>query len=113
MTSDRNGKIGEHLAEKFLISRGYDILERNYRTKFGEIDLIAKYKDCTVFVEVKLRSNSNYGFPVEYVNKKKQEKIIKTCQVYLDVEKDFIRFDIISIIKEGSKYHIEHIKNAF
>lgn len=111
-----NGKIGEFVAEKFLVKRGYKIIERNYRKKVGEIDLIANYENYIIFIEVKLRSSISYGYPAEYVTKKKQEKITKVAYFYLNSldDKNFdIRFDVIAIIKEGIKYHIEHIQDAF
>lgn len=113
MKNRKNGKIGEYIAEKFLIKRGYEILERNYNKKVGEIDLIAKYEDYIIFIEVKLRSNIFYGLPIEYVTKRKQKNLIKTAQIYLREKEKNVRFDIITIIKEENKYHIEHIKNAF
>ena len=111
-----NGKIGEFIAEKFLVKRGYKIIEKNYRQKIGEIDLIAIYENYIIFIEVKLRSNISYGYPAEYVTKKKQKRIIKVAYFYLnslDNKNLDVRFDVISIIKEGTKYHIEHIENAF
>ncbi|MCL1925050.1 MAG: YraN family protein [Defluviitaleaceae bacterium] len=113
MAYQKNGKVGEYIAEKFLESRGYEILERNYKKKVGEIDLIANFEEYIIFIEVKLRISIAYGTPSEYVNKKKQTKIIKTAQIYLNGIEKATRFDVIQILKEGNKYHIEHIKNAF
>lgn len=113
MESRKNGKIGEYVAEKFLASRGYEILERNYKKKVGEIDLIAKYEDYIIFIEVKLRSGTTHGLPIEYVTKKKQEKIIRTAHIYLQEREKNVRFDVIAILKEDNKYHVEHVQNAF
>lgn len=106
----------ENLAVKFLLNIGYKILQKNYRTLFGEIDIIAydKKEDCLVFIEVRYRKNSSYGTPQETVNYYKQNKIAKAALIYsktyMKGKKCNYRFDIISI-SENNK--IEHIKNAF
>ncbi len=109
------GKLGEEIAEKYLKSLAYTILEKNYRIKMGEIDIIAMKKDILVFVEVKTRSSINYGYPCEAVNRKKQIKIIKTALHYIKSNGmgDYqIRFDIIEVYFKG-KGKINHIENAF
>jgi len=104
------GQSGEKKAEKYLISQGYDVLEKNFRCKFGEIDLIAQKDGVLVFVEVKTRSGSGYGMGFESVTKKKQEKLLLTAQTYMAGRKPLqARFDVISI----DKGEITHIKNAF
>ena len=69
------GNLGEDLAVKFLLEKGYELLERNFFKPFGEIDIIAKDKDYVVFIEVKARKNVKFGFPREFVNKNKIKKI--------------------------------------
>ncbi|MDR0822474.1 MAG: YraN family protein [Endomicrobium sp.] len=101
----------EKKAAQFLQENGYKIITTNFAAKCGEIDIIAKDKDCLVFVEVKYRKNTNYGSPVEAVTFKKQKKISKTAIIYLrqnKVRTDF-RFDIVSIVADN----IEIIKSAF
>lgn len=109
------GKIGENKAVEYLISKGYRILDRNYRTKIGEIDIIAMISGTLVFVEVKARTNINYGYPYEAVNWKKQNKILKSSFVYIK-HKDFkdcqMRYDIVEVYL-GGKTKINHIENAF
>ncbi|MCL2145479.1 MAG: YraN family protein [Endomicrobia bacterium] len=107
-------KVGfdkEKEAAKFLKENGYKILETNFTTIFGEIDIIAKHKDCLVFVEVKYRSNLSGGTPQEAVTKTKQQKIIKSAILYLKQKnfKDSFRFDIVAIT--GDKFEI--IESAF
>jgi putative endonuclease len=68
------GCNGEELAAKFLKKKGYRIVARNYKTHIGEIDIIAKEGDTTVFVEVKTRANNSFGYPFESVNKSKRQK---------------------------------------
>lgn len=108
------GNLGEDLAVKFLLEKGYELLERNFFKPIGEIDIIAKDKDYVVFIEVKARKNVKFGFPREFVNKNKIKKIQDVAQMYM-LEKNLfgikIRFDVIEIIFDEHK--ITHIENAF
>ncbi len=106
------GRIGESKAEKFLKKLGYKILERNFKNKIGEIDLIAKDKDYVVFVEVKTRSSSEYGLPSEAVNRVKQKKYKMLAQSYLQMKgllDSQVRFDVVEI----ENNEINHILDAF
>ena len=112
------GTIGENIAVKYLNKNGYQIIERNFRKRYGEIDIIAKDKDYTVFIEVKLRRSVKYGYPGEAVNLYKQNKIKKIAEVYLYENNGYdykIRFDVIEIImdKDNNIQSINLIKNAF
>lgn len=106
------GNIGENMAAELLEADGYRILDRNYRCKFGEIDIIAEKNDVICFVEVKTRSSYNYGRPCESVNYEKKKHIRRTAANYLnDLNKpEYIsrryRFDVIEIIAD-------RIVNAF
>ena len=108
------GKRAETLAAWFLILRGYKILERNYHSRFGEIDIIAKKDGVTEFVEVKARSGKMLGTPANAVDIYKQQKIIKTAYRYLlrcpDTE---CRFDVVEVVTRGLRVTVNHIKNAF
>ncbi|MCS7228012.1 MAG: YraN family protein [Endomicrobia bacterium] len=115
MNTQEVGLYYETLAIKYLKSCKYKILEKNFKTKFGEIDIIAydKKDNSIVFVEVRYRKNSNYGTPLETVKLYKQKRIAKSAVVYIkSLSKKNLnyRFDIISIIDNGK---IEHLKNAF
>lgn len=108
------GNIGENMACKFLLENGYEILQRNFAKPYGEIDIIAKDKDFLVFIEVKARKNTNFGYPRDFVNKSKIKKITDVAQIYMLEEKLLdikFRFDVIEIIFEENK--ITHLKNAF
>jgi len=109
------GKKGEDIAEKYLKSCGYQILEKNFYTRFGEIDLIAKENTEIVFVEVKTRKNKKHGEPQEAVNFFKQKNLIRTARQYLQKQKseeqDW-RIDVIAILLQKQDNQIEHIKNA-
>lgn len=108
------GFEGEESACKYLTDIGYAVLTRNYHSRFGEIDIIAKDKDCLVFIEVKTRSNSSYGTPLEAITKSKLWKLIKTSQFYInqfklgDIE---YRFDAIEINFTGENSSINHLKS--
>ncbi len=94
------GRVGEKKAEDFLKSKGYKILERNYKTHIGELDIIAEDKGVIVFIEVKLRSNYDYGSGAEAVNAKKQEKYFKVATEYLirnNKMDEPCRFDVVEI----------------
>lgn len=106
------GAVGEDKATKFLKKQRYKILERNHKNLLGEIDIIAKHKNCLVFVEVKTRSSLAYSYPAYAVNKKKQHKIKKTATLYLknnNLLNSNFRFDVIEVLDED----INHITNAF
>ena len=108
----QKGAAYEQIAAAHLISKGYEILEFNYRCKMGEIDIIARDEEYLVFVEVKYRANSQKGNPLEAISMAKQKTISKCALHYMmmnhlsDVP---VRFDVVGIL--GDKK--EHIKNAF
>ncbi|KAB3531403.1 YraN family protein [Alkaliphilus serpentinus] len=110
------GKDGEAFARSYLIREGYHILFNNYRTRFGEMDIIAKKGNLIVFVEVKTRTSTVYGQPRESINYKKQMNYQRLALHYVQnnpvAEADY-RFDVIEIIKKGEEYSINHIMNAF
>ena len=108
------GQQGEDIAAKFLMKKGYKILDRNWRHHHLELDIVAMDGDMLVVVEVKTRYSDEYGEPDLAVNKSKQKRIIASADAYIvqhdmDVE---TRFDIISIIL-GKETVIEHIEDAF
>ena len=98
------GERGEVAASGFLKEHGYEILERNYKCKIGEIDVIAQRKGRLVFIEVKTRTSGQFGAPQEAVDLKKQEKIFKVAQWYLKEKKILkspIAFDVVAILCRG------------
>ncbi len=94
------GGLGEGIASQYLKDCGYQILERNFKSKRSEIDIIAKQNDCLVFVEVRAKSNSHFGFPEETINKKKINKIKRGVSDYLNFKKgkENFRIDAICLI---------------
>ena len=109
------GLEGEEKAAKYLKKQGYNIITKNFQTRFGEIDIIAEDKEYIVFVEVKARSEKSIAEPREFVDLRKQRKIIKTAEIYLSenfTEKQ-PRFDVVEVKKEKGKTTVNHIINAF
>ncbi|GAB6906906.1 conserved hypothetical protein [Desulfosarcina cetonica] len=110
------GKSSERLAVDYLKRRGYRILETNYRTPQGEIDIIAQEKGTIVFVEVKARSSRRFGSPKAAVTPAKQRKISMVALMYLkacDRIDARARFDVVAIDTAPGSPHIEVVKDAF
>lgn len=106
--------MGENVALDYYISKGYAFVGRNYRSRYGEIDIIMKNSDYIVFAEVKTRNKNSLTKPSESVDSRKQKRILSTAAVYLAENPTDLqpRFDIIEIIC-GENIHINHIENAF
>ncbi|WP_291632321.1 YraN family protein [Clostridium sp.] len=112
------GALGENISENYLKNLGYKILDRNFRCKCGEIDLIAVNKNYICFIEVKTRYGINYGIPAESVIYSKQQKIYKTAQVYImmkNIVNSNFRFDVMEITLNNynNDFTVNHIENAF
>lgn len=109
----QTGTSYEIKAEEYLMQRGYKILERNFRNRSGEIDIIAKDGEYFCFIEVKYRTTNNYGNPLEAVDFRKQNQIRKVANYYLMKNKlnewTPCRFDVIGFVGE----EMTHIENAF
>jgi putative endonuclease len=114
--SQEFGRTSEIYAAEHLTRQGYRILERNYRTRMGEIDIIARHGDTLVFVEVKARKSHEFG-PSKYaVTSRKQQRLARTAQYYLKSTRQLnrkARFDVVAIDFEDGPPHIELIQNAF
>ena len=110
------GKKGEEIAEKFLIQKGYKIVEKNYRIRGGEIDIIATDQNTLVYVEVKTRTTDEFGYPEESVTPRKIKHLVKTTKFYRNSRQNLPqleRIDVISIdLSDPRKALIRHIKNV-
>ena len=109
------GKLGEELATQYLQKKGYEILERNWRNRHKEIDIVAKDGETLVVVEVKTRQDDYHGEPDLAVTRVKQARLISAANAYVfkhNLDCD-TRFDIISIVFEGGEPVIDHIEDAF
>lgn len=111
------GKQAEDLACRYLKQQGLRLLQQNYNTRFGEIDLVMQDRDTTVFVEVRYRKHSEVVDPLSSVDRHKQLKLIRTARYYLQAVPNAellpARFDVIAISGQGTQSQIQWIKNAF
>ena len=110
------GTSGECIAANYLIKKGYEIIDRNWRCVYGEIDIIASNAKELIFVEVKTRSGSGYGHPFEAITKAKHERLILLSTIWYDTFKNSnkysVRLDVISVIfLPNMKITIEHLEN--
>ncbi len=108
------GELGENIACKYLESKDYEIISKNYVKNHGEIDIIAKSDNVIIFIEVKYRKNLKFGHPLEAISQKKISKILETANLYIienEIKQD-VRFDVISILGKDT-IDILHLENAF
>ena len=110
------GDWGEKIAEKYLVDKGYQIISRNYRKRVGEIDLVARQGHKTIFVEVKTRTSSRFGFPEQAIDQNKLKKLSDVIEVYLAENKlsdNNIQLDclVVEFIQRFNKVKIRHLKN--
>ena len=109
------GKRGEEMAVAHLLSKGYEIVTRNFTYQKAEVDIIARKDNVLAVVEVKTRSTPDFGDPQDFVKKKQINQLVKAIDFFvnehnLDVE---VRFDIIAIIKNKAGTRLEHLEDAF
>ena len=117
MNRQEVGKLGEKEARKFLKKRGYRIRETGFRCRHGEIDIIAQQKDCLVFVEVRTKSNLDFGTPEESITQAKRERLIASALTYTSTHQNLPplwRLDVVAIElnDKGKAKRIEHIESA-
>lgn len=111
------GARAERIAEDFLRKKGYEILDRNYRSQAGEIDIIARYHDCLIFVEVRSKKDSAFGMPEESISSVKKERLISLADAYIqscNIEPNSWRIDVIAMefAHNNRITRINHIINA-
>ena len=112
----RTGQQGEEIAVAYLKGEGYQIIERNYRCLFGEVDIVAKDRDMIVFVEVKSRKSVLFGDPQTAVSLEKQKKLCRISLKYLEERRIYpcnARFDVVAVKMLPAGNEIELIRNAF
>jgi putative endonuclease len=110
------GKEGERVAEQYLKKKGYKLVERNYRCSGGELDLIVLDRRVVVFVEVKTRTGHGFGSPIEAVEFRKQQRMVRAAQHFLaakNLHQRDARFDVVGVSWPGAAPIVEHIENAF
>lgn len=117
LSNQQIGLTGEALARDFLAKKGYQIVSSNVRTRYGEIDIIAKDKDYICFVEVKMRHSKEQGHPLEAITPSKIKSLSKAALGYLQANHLIdhnARFDVVGIsVGDGASYRFEHVENAF
>lgn len=114
MYEKNKGYDYEKISHKYLLDNGYEIIEKNFNCRMGEIDVIASKDNILHFVEVKGRLNTYHGYPREAVNKSKQKRIISAAKYFFMLKGSddvLCQFDVIEIIIENKE--INHIENAF
>lgn len=115
--SDRasQGRLAEEQAFQYLLNQGLTLVEKNYRSRYGEIDLIMQNRDTLVFVEVRYRRNNAFGGAIASIDYHKQQRIKKTALHYMQQHnsKKSGRFDVIAISDANPANHIDWISNAF
>lgn len=109
------GELGEQIATSYLEKKGYDILARNYRYGKTELDIVAKHHNELVFVEVKTRTSDQMMYPEKAVGSAKQRNIRLAAENFIEENQITIpaRFDIIAVVKNETKFEIEHFEDAF
>lgn len=109
------GSWGEKVAERYIKKKGYTVIEKNFRCKLGEIDIIALDRTQLVFIEVKTRRNQNYGLPCEAVNPEKIRHLKRTAAFFMatcsmDYKEE--RLDVIEILVREGQAYLHHIENV-
>ncbi len=107
------GRSGEDAAVRYLEQQGYSIIERNYRLRIGEVDIIARDGEYLVFIEVKTRRGRNFGSPFEAVDARKQRQICKVALSYLHGKEIPVRFDVVAVHLDRRGFRVELLKDAF
>ncbi len=110
------GNQGEGAAAQFLERRGYAICARNFRCRYGELDVVAEKDGTICFVEVRMRSSAIWGDPSHTISWSKQRRVVKAALHYLlahGMKGKMIRFDVVSIVGRGGAAAVEHLPNAF
>ena len=110
------GNWGEDAAVRYLERQGYEILERNFSCRWGELDIIARRRGILAFVEVKSRHSLTYGRPAEAVTRAKQGRLRKSAYLYLkthEVSRFRYQFDIIEVLDLYGQISLNHLKNCF
>ena len=118
MNTQLSGRFGEAAAAEYLRKKGWRVVGMNYRTRLGEIDVIAEKGRYLAFVEVKLRKNAGHGLAREFVMSRKQQRLILAAQSYLQTHPTQLqpRFDVVEVYAPqgaGGKVTVNHVENAF
>ncbi len=113
----RTGSRGEAIARRYLETKGYLILETNYRCQWGEMDIVTRDGECLAFVEVRTRRSDSYGTPEESLSRRKQQKLVATAETYLQAQAKLPpawRIDLLCVVLDqaGTVRRVEHLENV-
>ena len=112
---NETGKKGEEVAKEMLIKKGYTILHTNWVIGKLELDIVATFENTLIIIEVKTRDRLDFGSPSDMVSNSKIRNIVNATDAYIhkfDINTD-VRFDVVSVVKNGENYIPEHIEDAF
>lgn len=112
----RIGRMGENIANRYLRAEGYEILETNFRTRYGELDIVAQTEGTIVFIEVRTRTSAILGSSWESITFFKQQQVRRMASIYLShhhMAEVHVRFDVIAIFIKNRKANLRHLKDAF
>ena len=112
------GELGERIAARWLVRKGWRVLARRFRSGHRDIDLIVERSGTVAFVEVKARRGAWFGDPVEAVHWRKRRELVRSASVWVDrhgrsVAAAIYRFDVVGVLVEGERVRIRHVENAF
>lgn len=117
---DAVGRFGEQLATEHLVKAGLEVVQRNWRCRDGELDLVARDGSELVFVEVKTRSSTAFGSPAEAVDRRKAARIRRLALRWMNENRDglapfsSVRFDVVAVVRgRGTGVRVEHLRGAF
>lgn len=120
MSNRETGILGESIALGYLVDKGYEVVEKNYRTRYGEVDLILRDEEALVFVEVKARRGREFGDPLEAVTPGKQARVRIMAEAYLAERGpgfaegfEEIRFDAVGVLVGAETHEVRHVEDAF
>jgi putative endonuclease len=110
------GELGERIAERWLLRRGWRVVQRRFRSGHRDIDLVVERDGTVAFVEVKARKGAEFGGPVQAVDHRKRKQLERSALVWIDRhgrEAESYRFDVVGVLLSGATVRVCHVENAF
>jgi putative endonuclease len=110
------GELGERIAERWLLRRGWRVVQRRFRNGHRDIDLVVERDGTVAFVEVKARKGAEFGGPVQAVDHRKQKQLARSALIWIDRhgrEAESYRFDVVGVLVDGAEVRVCHVENAF
>lgn len=110
------GELGERIAERWLLRRGWRVVQRRFRNGHRDIDLVVERDGTVAFVEVKARKGGEFGGPVQAVDHRKQKQLARSALIWIDRHgrgAETYRFDVVGVLVDGAEVRVCHVENAF